>query len=167
MVVAVIFGLEVSITNAIIPEMDIFSFKSVAILHRNRYLVQKTHQMLNKLGVTYAGKGSPFVSQGQMKAIKRWEEWRRGAEFQVYHVHSIAKYVPRSIQFDRMEDKGKRSLAGSCPYPNRPWYEVLMLPYQEIYCNVQNLHGFEYLTSKPKITATTIHQSKGGWMVVA
>jgi superfamily I DNA/RNA helicase len=61
-----------------------------------------------------------------------------------------------------MEEKGKRSLAGPCPYPNRPWYEVLMLPYQEIYCNAQNLHGFEYLTTKPKITATTIHQSKGG-----
>jgi superfamily I DNA/RNA helicase len=61
-----------------------------------------------------------------------------------------------------MEEKGKRSLAGPCPYPNRPWYEVLSVPYQEIYLNVQNLHGYEYLIAEPKITATTIHQSKGG-----
>lgn len=153
---------RVSITNKIIPELDIFPFKSVAILHRNRYLVTKTHQMLNRLGVTYSGKGSPFVSQSQLKAIRRWEAWRAGADYQAYHVHSIARYVPRSIQFDRMEEKGKRSLAGTCPYPNRPWYEVLMLPYQEIYRNVQKLHGFEYLVAEPKITATTIHQSKGG-----
>ncbi len=152
----------VSITNTIIPELDIFPFSSVAILHRNRYLVQKTQKILNDLGVTYAGKGSPFVSQSQMKAIRRWEEWRKGAEYQAYHVHSIAKYVPRSMPFDRMEEKGKRSLAGPCPYPNRPWYEVLSVPYQEIYLNVQNLHGYEYLIAEPKITATTIHQSKGG-----
>tara|TARA_R110000772_G_scaffold267971_3_gene393586 strand:+ start:23408 stop:24865 length:1458 start_codon:yes stop_codon:yes gene_type:complete len=151
-----------SITNTIVPELDIFPFKQVAILHRNRYLVQKTQQMLNKLGVTYAGGGSPFVSQGQMKAIRRWEAWRKGAEYQVYHVHSIAKYVPRSIEFNRMEEKGKRSLAGPCPYPDKPWYEILALPYHEIYLNVQNLHGLEYLLAPPKITATTIHQSKGG-----
>jgi superfamily I DNA/RNA helicase len=158
---------KVTITNGIIPEMDIFPYKEVAILHRNRYLVQKTQKMLNKLGVTYAGTGSPFVAQGQMKAIRRWEAWRAGAEFQAYHVHSIAKYVPRSVQFDRMEEKGKRSLAGPCPYPNRPWYEVLALPYQEIYQQVQEMHGLEYLLAPPKITATTIHQSKGGeWQKV-
>ena len=153
---------QVSITNSIIPELDILPYKSVAILHRNRYLVQKTQAMLNRLGFTYSGTGSPFISQGQLKAIKRWEEWRQGAEFQVYHVHSMAKYIPRHILFDRMEEKGKRSLAGPCPYPNRPWYDMLSLRYQDIYKNVQDLHGFEYLITPPIITATTIHQSKGG-----
>jgi superfamily I DNA/RNA helicase len=153
---------KVSITNAIVPDLDIFPYKSVAILHRNRYLVKKTQKMLNDLGVTYAGSGSPFVSQSQMKAVRRWEEWREGAEFQAYHVHSIARYVPQSIPFDRMEDVGKRTLAGPCPYPDRPWHEILAIPYHEIYLNVQNMHSFEYLIRKPIITATTIHQSKGG-----
>jgi len=156
-----------SITNTLVPELDVFPFAEVAILHRNRYLAQKTQKLLDHHGVTYLGHGSPFNSQSQMKAIRRWEEWRRGAEFQAYHVHSIAKYVPRSIEFDRMEEKGKRSLAGPCPYPTKPWYEVLSLPHQEIYTNVQNCHGYEYLVAPPKITATTIHQSKGGeWQKV-
>ena len=153
---------RVSFTNGIIPELDILPYKSVAILHRNRYLVKKTQAMMDRLGLTYTGTGSPFVSQGQMKAIKRWEEWRRGGELQVYHVHSIAKYIPRSANFDRMEEKGKRSLAGPCPYPNKPWYEMLTLKYESVYRNVQNLHGYEYLITPPTTAVTTIHQSKGG-----
>ena len=152
----------VSISNSINAETDLFPYESCAILHRNGYLVKKTRQMLDTLNVTYSGKGSPFSFQKVMKAIRFWEEWRSGKQMYGNQVHCIAEFLPDSVEMDRMEDKGRKSMAPPCPFPLMPWYQLLEVPNPEIYMGVQRKYGLKYLLAPPKIEVTTIHQAKGG-----
>jgi len=152
----------VFISNDINPTVDLLPYESCAILHRNGYLVRRTRDMLNKMNLTYSGKGSPFSFGSVMKAIRYWEAWRRGDELEASHVHQISKYLPDESPIDRLEDKGRRSLAGPCPFPQKEWYEVLDVPFMDVYKGVQKAHGLDYLLATPKIEVTTIHQAKGG-----
>jgi hypothetical protein len=152
----------VTISNTLNPEADLFPYKSSAILHRNGYLVKKTRDMLDTMNVTYTGKGSPFSFANAMKAIRLWEEWRTGQQLYGNHVHAIAKFLPDTLDIDRMEDKGRRSMAPPCPLPTLPWFKVLDIPFSETYQGVQRRYGLDYLLAPPKIEVTTIHQAKGG-----
>lgn len=153
---------SVEISNSLVPEVDLFPYKSSAILHRNGYLVKKTRELLNKMNVTYSGKGSPFSYMTAMKAIRYWEEWRTGKQMYGNHIHLIAKFLPEEFDMDRMEDKGRKSMAPPCPCPLKQWHEILELPFKEVYMGVQQAYGLGYLLAKPKIEVTTIHQAKGG-----
>jgi superfamily I DNA/RNA helicase len=153
---------EVKFSNTINPEVDILPYQTCAILHRNGYLVRKTRDRLNKLHLTYSGKGSPFNFMTAMRAIRYWEDWRKGEETYASQVHLIGKFLPDDSKIDRMEDKGRKSLAPPCPYPYRTWDQVLDLPFKEVYKGVEEAFGLDYLLAPPKIEVTTIHQAKGG-----
>ena len=152
----------VTISNEFNPESDLFPYVSCAILHRNGYMVKKSRTMLDTLGVTYSGKGSPFSFAKAMKSIRCWEEWRVGVQMYASNLHTMAEFIPDSMNIDRMEDRGRKTMAPPCPFPLLPWFKVLDLPFAETYMNVQRKYGLQYLLAPPKIEVTTIHQAKGG-----
>jgi DNA helicase-2/ATP-dependent DNA helicase PcrA len=152
----------VRFTDGIDPVTDIFPYESCAILHRNAYIATKIRKTLDGMGLIYKGKNSPFSQKKPLKAIRLWEEWRKGEQLYGKDIHAIMKFIPKEVNIERFDDLGRKAMAPPCPFPTVPWQNILEMPDKEVYENVQDLQSLEYLLSDPVIEITTIHQAKGG-----
>ena len=155
---------RIRMTSDFDPVLDVLPYTDTVILHRNAYLATKIKATLNEKGITYGGKGSPFMEKTPLKAIRLWEEWRSGEPMYGSAMKVIMQYIPDTIDIDKSQylDTGRKAKSLPCPFPTVPWQNILEVPHKYIYMNVQDKHGIDYLLADPTVTITTIHQSKGG-----
>lgn len=114
------------------------------LLARNAYKLYSLEQACSTNGFSYSGRNSPLDSD-ELKAIKAYEQWRKGNEISDSDMKLIKKY--------------------SKTVPDKPvdiWHEQLTkINYNLREYFIAALRRGESLTKNPRIKVSTIHGAKG------
>jgi superfamily I DNA/RNA helicase len=114
------------------------------LLARNSYLLAELSAATKSKGFTYVSRGVNSVSATHVKAIRLWEQYRKGYELQTNE---------RALIDDYVSDYDSLTI----------WHEAfdkLSVEVREYYISL--LRSGESLTKQPRINISTIHGSKGG-----
>ena len=139
------------------------------LLARNGYMLRQYENHCISSGFSFEGKYSPLKSSS-LKAIRFWEELRRGGSLSPEQVKRVNGYLlPRN----RIKDTKKLSAYKTLDMSTLKnqfdlnidtiWHEALgkISAYEREYFIAARKRG-ETLVNKPRIKISTIHGSKGG-----
>lgn len=132
------------------------------LLARNRRQLLRYEEICKSQGFPYLKDGTHSTSGSTATAIISWERWRKGASLGTKSIKALGKFLP---ELQGWAPKGDYLLSQAPLPPNladRPWFDVLDLPPARREYLRSVLANRESLTDLPRITISTIHQSKGG-----
>lgn len=111
------------------------------ILARNNKFLKEAEKLLKEKGVPYLLKGEPSINHKVVRAIRRYEDCRKGVDREAFRLYSH--------MFKTHPEK-----------ENVPWYEAINLDIEEINY-YRMLIGNKRWDEKPIVNLETIHSSKG------
>lgn len=130
--------------HACVDSVDI-SNGNWLLLARNTWLLKSLEAHVRDAGVPYTLRGKPVINPDHIKAIKAWEDAKKGRVPTVSEELLIKRY--------RRKDANTSLI----------WHEALTkIPYADIMYYISLLRGGHNLLRPPRIHINTIHGVKGG-----
>ena len=132
-------------------------------LSRSKYLLYRIKKVVRQQGFAYNYNGKSCLDTDETKAITSWEKIRKGKELNIIEAKNLIGFFNFNVKLEkkdtyRIEDFGLPDEARS-----KDWMAILKgLPPDEREYLRSCLRNGEKFSDKPRITISTIHQSKGG-----
>jgi DNA helicase-2/ATP-dependent DNA helicase PcrA len=132
-------------------------------LSRSKYLLYRIKKVVRQQGFAYNYNGKSSLDTDETKAITSWEKIRKGKELNIIEAKNLIGFFNFNVKLEkketyRIEDFGLPDEARS-----KDWMAILKgLPPDEREYLRSCLRNGEKFSDKPRITISTIHQSKGG-----
>ena len=132
-------------------------------MSRSKYLLYRIKRVVRQQGYAYTYNGQSSLDTDETKAITSWEKIRKGKELNRPEAKNLIGFFNFNVKLEkkdtyRIEDLGLPEEARS-----KDWMAILKgLPPDEREYLRSCLRNGEKFTDKPRITISTIHQSKGG-----
>jgi len=119
------------------------------LLARNIHLLQSLVKIVRNEGIPYTFRGAPAVTINHQKAIRWWEDHRKGKAITQEERTLVETFLPKQL-------RGK-------PWGNQIWHEALTgISYDDREYYISMLRRGESITKTPRINISTIHGVKGG-----
>lgn len=144
------------------------------LLARNTYHLKEWTEVVRSAGIPYVYRGKPSVVPAHVKAIRLWEELRKGKCLPIMNIRFLLDYMKQGVDYradmrvalaktrkselDMVELQRDFGLHSS-----GIWHEALSgisMEDREYYISM--LRKGESLTREPRISISTIHGVKGG-----
>ena len=118
------------------------------LLARNSYLLNELSASMKQRGVAYAIRGNSTIGSAHVRAIKCWEQWRKGKTLDESDEILIQEYLQ----------------PGCTKWPkDKIWHEAFVqMPPEDREYYISLLRRGESLSKNPRINISTIHGIKGG-----
>ena len=132
-------------------------------MSRSKYLLYRIKRVVRQQGYAYTYNGQSSLDTDETKAITSWEKIRKGKELNRPEAKNLIGFFNFNIKLEkkdtyRIDDLGLPEEARA-----KDWMAILKgLPPDEREYLRSCMRNGEKFTDKPRITISTIHQSKGG-----
>jgi len=132
-------------------------------MSRSKYLLYRIKRVVRQQGYAYTYNGQSSLDTDETKAITSWEKIRKGKELNRPEAKNLIGFFNFNVKLEkkdtyRIDDLGLPDEARS-----KDWMAILKgLPPDEREYLRSCMRNGEKFTDKPRITISTIHQSKGG-----
>jgi len=150
-----------------ISEADSIDFSSHdgtwLCMARSKYLLQRIKKVVRQQGYAYTYNGQSSLDTNETKAITSWEKIRKGKELNRTEAKNLINFFNFNIKLEKKETYRINDLGLPEDARSRDWMDILKgLPADEREYLRSCMRNGEKFTDKPRITISTIHQSKGG-----
>ena len=144
-------------------EIDFSRQGSWMLLSRSKYLLFRLVRAVRQQGYAYLFNGTNSLDSEETKAIMCWEKLRRGKEVASHEIKNMIQFIPMKIVLKKNDTYKIQDLGLPSSVKNLDWMEVLkgIAPDEREYVR-SCLRNGEKINDHPRITVSTIHQSKGG-----
>ena len=133
------------------------------LLCRSKYLLNRFKKAVRLQGYAYTINGKSSLESDATKAIEDWEKIRKGKEISQHSTSNLSHFIYKKIKVRRTKPSKFEDLGLPEGSENKDWMEVLRgIPSDEREYIRSCLRNGEKFSDKPRITISTIHQSKGG-----
>jgi len=133
-------------------------------LSRSRFLLNRLKAAVRQQGHAYLYNGKNSLETDETRAIKSWEMLRKGEMITIYDAKNLVQFFGSKVELATIKEKYSITDFGF-PVSARDidWMSMLkgIAPDEREYLR-SCLRNGENFSGKPKITISTIHQSKGG-----
>jgi len=150
-----------------ISEADSIDFSSHKgtwlCMSRSKYLLQRIKKVVRQQGYAYTYNGKSSLDTNETKAITSWEKIRKDKELNRTEAKNLINFFNFNIKLEKKETYRINDLGLPDDARSRDWMDVLKaLPADEREYLRSCMRNGEKFNDKPRITISTIHQSKGG-----
>ena len=149
----------------VVSEQDIdFSAEGTwMLLSRSKYLLNRYKQAVRQQGFAYNIYGKSSLDSEETRAIISWEKMRKGESISNHEAKNIINFLGFKVKIEKLEKYFINDIGLPSDAKQYDWMKVLkgIAPDEREYLR-SCLRNGEKFSSKPRITISTIHQSKGG-----
>mgnify|MGYP003122620180 FL=1 len=132
-------------------------------MSRSKYLLNRIKKIVRQQGHAYTLNGKSSLDSSETKAITSWERVRKGINISMHEAKNLIKFFNFNVRLKPGDSYGVTDLGMPEDFRKKDWMEVLRnLPPDEREYLRSCLRNGQQFSDKPKITISTIHQSKGG-----
>ena len=139
------------------------------VLARTNYLLNSIEEHCRSEGWFYKNKNRPSVSEKKVKAVKDWENFRKGAPLAITDFIKATNYMRLRVpsSFDKKDFDTNISFKEALQFipqlKNEYWYDMFtgISVSERSYIRAMLRRG-EKITKEPRIKISTIHAAKGG-----
>lgn len=130
---------------------------------RSKYLLNRYRQSARQQGFAYSYNGQHSLESEETKAIMSWERLRKDKKIPLHEAKNLIQFFGFNVKLERQETYGLSDLGLPEDAKNIDWMSMLrgIAPDEREYLR-SCLRNGEKFSDKPRITISTIHQSKGG-----
>jgi superfamily I DNA/RNA helicase len=149
----------------VVSEQDIdFSGEGTwMLLSRSKYLLNRYKQAVRQQGFAYNIYGKSSLDSEETRAIISWERMRKGESISNHEAKNIVNFLGFKVKLEKLDKYFINDIGLPSDAKQYDWMKVLkgIAPDEREYLR-SCLRNGEKFSSKPRITISTIHQSKGG-----
>lgn len=130
---------------------------------RSRYMLNRLQQVARQQGFSYSYNGKNSLESEETRAIISWENLRRRSGITMHEAKNIVKFFGFNVTLSKKEKYFVTDLGLPEDALQSDWMRMLrgIAPDEREYLR-SCLRNGEKFSDKPRITISTIHQSKGG-----
>ena len=132
-------------------------------LARSKYMLNRFRQAVRQQGYSYSYNGKNSLESEETRAIISWEKLRTGEDLTPHEVKNLVKFLPFNPKLARREKYKIVDIGLPEAAAEFDWMKILrgIAPDEREYLR-SCLRNGEKFSGKPRISISTIHQSKGG-----
>jgi DNA helicase-2/ATP-dependent DNA helicase PcrA len=132
-------------------------------LSRSKYLMNRFQQAVRQQGYAYSYNGKHSLESEETRAIMTWERLRKGTAVSYHEAKNVKQFFGFTVNLNRQEAYRMTDLGLPDEAKNFDWMTMLkgIAPDEREYLR-SCLRNGEKFSDKPRISISTIHQSKGG-----
>ena len=132
-------------------------------LARSKYMLNRFRQAVRQQGYSYSYNGKNSLESEETRAIISWEKLRTGEALTLHEVKNLVKFLPSNPKLERREKYKIVDIGLPQAAAEFDWMTILrgIAPDEREYLR-SCLRNGEKFSGKPRISISTIHQSKGG-----
>jgi len=133
------------------------------LLSRSKYLLNRMKKAVRLQGYPYTIHGKSSLETDESRAIMSWEKLRKGQRLTNHEAKNLKNYFVKSSKLEKLDTYGIDDFGLPEKALELDWMSMLKgIPADEReYIRSCLRKGYKF-KDKPKITISTIHQSKGG-----
>jgi|TARA_R110002020_G_scaffold20151_3_gene69038 DNA helicase-2/ATP-dependent DNA helicase PcrA len=133
------------------------------LLARSKYLTNRLKRAVRQQGFAYSINNKSSLESDETRAIISWENLRKGSSINLHDAKNIVQFLGISVNLRELETYTIESLGLPEASKQFDWMQMLkgIAPDEREYLR-SCLRNGEKISEKPRITISTIHQSKGG-----
>ena len=130
---------------------------------RSKYLLNRLKQSVRQQGYAYYYNGRSSLESDETRAITSWERLRKNIDITMHEARNLIKFFNFNVKLEKKDSYRINDLGLPDDASALDWMSILKnLPADEREYLRSCLRNGEKFTDKPRITISTIHQSKGG-----
>ena len=130
---------------------------------RSKYLLNRFRKVARQQGYAYIYNGKSSLDSDETLAITSWEKLRKNKEVSPHEAKNLKQFFGFKVKLEKKDSYNINDLNLPENYANKDWMVVLKsLPPDEREYLRSCLRNGEKFKDTPRITISTIHQSKGG-----
>tara|TARA_R100000306_G_scaffold37149_1_gene37407 strand:- start:3825 stop:5288 length:1464 start_codon:yes stop_codon:yes gene_type:complete len=132
-------------------------------LSRSKYLLNRFKEVIRQQGHAYVFNGKHSLESEEARAVVSWELLRKGATLSLYEAKNMSNFFGTKVQLEKKEQYSVADFGLPETSKDLDWMRVLrgIAPDEREYLRSCLRNGARF-SDKPRITVSTIHQSKGG-----
>ncbi len=144
-------------------QIDFSDQKSWLCMSRSKYLLNRFQKVARQQGYGYMYNGQHSLESEETRAIMAWERLRNGKTISMFEIKNMVQFFAKPIKLKNQDGYTINDLDLSDDQKNYDWMKMLkgIAPDEREYLR-SCLRNGEKFSDKPRITISTIHQSKGG-----
>jgi len=144
-------------------QIDFSGNGSWMCLSRSKYLMNRFQQAVRQQGFAYTYNGKHSLESDETRAIMTWERLRKGQSVSLHEAKNVKQFFGFTVNLVRQESYKMTDLGLPEDAKNFDWMSMLkgIAPDEREYLR-SCLRNGEKFSDKPRISISTIHQSKGG-----
>ena len=144
-------------------EIDFSKDGTWLCMGRSKYTLYRLKQVVRQQGYGYIYNGKSSLDTDETRAIMAWESMRKNNEISLFDAKNLAKYFTFKVKIRAKESYTLEDFGLPPESIQRDWMEILKgIPPDEREYLRSCMRNGERFKDKPRITISTIHQSKGG-----
>jgi|TARA_X000001388_G_scaffold73794_1_gene65947 superfamily I DNA/RNA helicase len=154
-------GDVVYVTNE--QEIDFSNPGTWMLLSRSKYLLYRLKQAVRQQGYAYTINNRSSLESEETRAIIAWEAIRKGKRISQHEAKNLINFFGFTVNLLKQDNYGVEDLGLPDAARQYDWMTMLkgIAPDEREYLRSCMRNG-EKFSDKPRITISTIHQSKGG-----
>ena len=132
-------------------------------LSRSKYLMNRFQQAVRQQGFSYTYNGQNSLDSDETRAIMSWEKLRKGESITYFDAKKLIQFFGFTVRLKRKDAYQLVDLGLPEDAKKFDWMRMLrgIAPDEREYLR-SCLRNGEKFSDKPRISISTIHQSKGG-----
>ena len=132
-------------------------------LARSKYMLNRFQQAVRQQGYSYSYNGKPSLESSETRAILSWEAIRKGKHISLYEAKNMVQFFGFNVSLEKKDKYGITDLGLPAAAAEHDWMAMLrgIAPDEREYLR-SCLRNGEKFSGRPRISISTIHQSKGG-----
>jgi len=133
------------------------------LLSRSKYLLYRLKQAVRQQGFAYSMNAKSSLESEETRAIIAWETIRKGKKISQHEAKNLINFFGFTVNLLKQDSYGVEDLGLPDAARQYDWMTMLrgIAPDEREYLRSCMRNG-EKFSDKPRITISTIHQSKGG-----
>ena len=144
-------------------QIDFSGEKTWMCLSRSKYMLNRLKQSARQQGYSYSYNGKHSLESEETRAIISWEKIRKGNTISLFETKNMIQFFGFNVTLEKKEGYGIEDVGLPDAARQQDWMSMLrgIAPDEREYLRSVLRNG-EKFSDKPRISISTIHQSKGG-----
>ena len=132
-------------------------------LSRSKYMLYRLKQSARQQGLAYSYNGKNSLESEETRAIVSWEKLRKASSISFYEAKNMVQFFDFNVKLEKKESYNIEDVGLPKAACDQDWMEMLKgIAADEREYLRSVLRNGEKFYDKPRISISTIHQSKGG-----
>jgi DNA helicase-2/ATP-dependent DNA helicase PcrA len=144
-------------------EIDFRGEGTWMLLSRSKYLLNRLKQAVRQQGFAYTTNDKSSLDSEETRAIVSWESLRKGNRISQHEAKNLINFFSFKVTLEKQDSYSVQDFGLPDNARKTDWMTMLkgIAPDEREYLRSCMRNG-EKFSDKPRITISTIHQSKGG-----
>lgn len=144
-------------------QIDFSDQKTWMCLARSKYMLNRLRQAARQQGFSYFYSGKNSLETDETRAIVSWEKLRKGGDISMFEAKNMTQFFGFNVELEKKDSYGIEDVGLPSEARRHDWMTMLRgIAADEREYLRSVLRSGAAFGDTPKISISTIHQSKGG-----